>query len=300
MTAIGPNELEMQNLQRLLASARQEDLADGDVTAALLPDDLHARGSFVARQPLVICGCAMLRAVAEAYDSRIETSVRVAEGASAVAGEVLAEWSGPARGVLSAERLALNFLQRLCGIASATRRYVDAVAGTRAAIYDTRKTMPGWRHLEKYAVRCGGGRNHRMGLYDAVLVKDNHLATLRGAGSDNPIATIAAGFASARAAIAPGGFIEVEVDTLEELAEALKTDLDVVLLDNMSPEQLRAAVAMRDDAGRDGSVELEASGEITLDSVCAVAATGVERIAVGAITHSVVAMDIGLDMEFDA
>jgi len=210
---------------------------------------------------------------------------------------VLAEWVGKARSVLAAERVALNFLQRLSGIATLTGEYVEAVAGTGAEIFDTRKTTPGWRALEKYAVRAGGGRNHRMGLYDAVLVKDNHMAVLAKSGRADAIAALADELAAARERLGGGGFVELEVNTLEELAAALKLPVDVIMLDNMPAGDLREAVEMRDKAKLRGNVALEASGGITLGNVRAVAETGVERIAVGALTHSAPAADIALDVE---
>jgi nicotinate-nucleotide pyrophosphorylase (carboxylating) len=289
----------MDNLQRLLALAKAEDLGGGDVTGELLPAELRADARFVARQELVFCGGMMLCAIAGAYDSAIATDVALGDGSSVAAGAELARWSGPARGVLAAERVALNFIQRLSGIATMTRRYVEAAAGTGgvAAILDTRKTTPGWRDLEKYAVRCGGGRNHRRGLYDAILVKDNHLGALARGGSADPIGELAGKLAGARRRLGPEGFIEVEVDTLEQFESALKLPLDVILLDNMPPDQMVRAVALRDSAGLRGRVQIEASGGITLSNVAAIAACGVERISVGALTHSVPAVDIGLDVE---
>jgi len=287
---------EMDNLQRLLALAKAEDLGGGDVTGELLPAGLVAEARFVARQELVFCGGMLLCAIAGAYDSGIATDVAVADGTAVAAGAELARWLGPARGVLAAERVALNFIQRLSGIATITRRYVDAVAGTGAAIMDTRKTTPGWRDLEKYAVRCGGGRNHRRGLYDAVLVKDNHLGALARAGGADAIGGLAAALGAARRRLGPDGFVEMEVDTMDQLATALKLPLDAVLLDNMAPEQIRRAVAIRDAAGLKGRVKLEASGGVTLADVAAIAACGVERISVGALTHSAPAVDIGLDV----
>ena len=285
------------NLQRLVAMARQEDLGGGDVTGVVVPAGAEVRGRFVAREPLVACGVGMLGAIAGAYDSGIETDVRVSDGTGVAADEALAEWRGPARAVLAAERVALNFLQRLCGVATVTAAYVEAVAGTAAGIYDTRKTIPGWRQLDKYAVRVGGGRNHRMGLYDAVLVKDNHLAILAAGGWADPLAEAGRRLAGVRGRLAAGGFVEVEVDGLEQLEAALALDVDVILLDNMGPEALRQAVRMRDAAGAAGRIELEASGGITLANVRAAAEAGVERIAIGALTHSVRAADIALDIE---
>ena len=295
--AMSAGKREMDNLQRLLALAKAEDLGSGDVTGELLSADLRAEARFVARQELVFCGGMMLCAIAGAYDSAIATDVAVGDGASVAAGAELARWRGPARGILAAERVALNFIQRLSGIATMTRRYVDAAAGTGAVILDTRKTTPGWRDLEKYAVRCGGGANHRRGLYDAILVKDKHLGVLARGGSADPIGEIAARLADARRRLGPDGFVEMEVDTLEQFAATLKLPLDVILLDNMAPEQMVRAVAIRDAAGLRGRVQIEASGGITLANVAAIAACGVERISVGALTHSVSAVDIGLDVE---
>jgi nicotinate-nucleotide pyrophosphorylase (carboxylating) len=208
---------------------------------------------------------------------------------------------------MAAERVALNFVQRLGGIATATRRYVQAVAGTGAEIYDTRKTTPGWRDLEKYAVRVGGGKNHRRGLYDAVLIKDNHLAVLAKAGEADPIAAVGLRLASARVSLGELAFVELEVDNLDQFARALRLEgVDIILLDNMTPDAMRQAVRMRDlaglkpatyGAGPSRRVTLEASGGITLENVRAVAETGVERIAVGAITHSASAVDIALDID---
>jgi len=239
----------------------------------------------------------MLGEIATAYSSEIATDVLAADGERVAAGQAFATWAGQAGDVLAAERVALNFLQRLSGIATLTRVYVDAVAGTSAAIYDTRKTTPAWRALEKYAVRAGGGCNHRMGLYDAVLVKDNHLAALALAGEADPLAALAGKLAAARKALPKGGFIEVEVDTLDQLGPALRLDVDAILLDNMTPAELAEAALLRNAAGLAGRVALEASGGVTLDGVREIAAAGIERISVGAITHSAPAVDIGLDIE---
>ena len=296
--AISLGKAELENLQRLLELAKAEDLGAGDVTGEMLPAELRAAGRFVAREELVFCGGFFLCPIAEAYDPEIRTDVKVADGANVPAGTVLATWAGPARPMLSAERVALNFLQHLSGIATATKRYADAVAGTPAAVLDTRKTTPGWRALEKYAVRVGGGTNHRKGLYDAVLVKDNHLGVLSGPGGGDPISALTDRLNRARSGLGPDGFIEIEVDTLEQLDVAMRLPVDVILLDNMGPAELREAVARRDSAGLRGRVAMEASGGITLENVRAVAEAGVERISVGALTHSVAAVDIALDMEF--
>jgi len=292
-----PTKDEWANLRRLLGQARREDLGAGDLTRRLLPATMAARGEFVAREKLVFCGGVFLAAIARAYDRRIRTTRRVPDGRAVAAGTVLAEWAGPARSVLSAERVALNFLQALSGIATTTRRYVQAVAATGAGIYHTRKTLPGWRELARYAVRAGGGRNHRRGLYDAVLVKDNHLATLAAAGEADPLAAVGRKLAQFRRRCRPA-FVMIEVDTLEQLEAVLKMDVEAVLLDNMSPRQLAEAVARRDAAGRRGQVALEASGGITLKNVGQVAAAGVERISVGALTHSAGAADMALEVRW--
>jgi len=297
---IRPGKKERENLWRLLEMARREDLGvGGDVTSSVLPADVRATGTFVARQPMVVCGVALLEAIAVGYDGSLRTEALVEEGFGLQAGAELARWRGPARAMMAAERVALNFLQRLSGVATTTGRYVEAVSGSGAEIYDTRKTTPGWRELEKYAVRAGGGRNHRSGLYDAVLVKDNHLAVLARAEGADPISAVGRELARVRPLLPDHAFIELEVDTLEQLEAALTLPVDIILLDNMTVDELRRAVRMRERAGLARQIELEASGGITLDSVREVAATGVERIAVGALTHSPGAVDIALDIEID-
>lgn len=296
---VQPTEAEYENLRRTVGLGRDEDLAGGDVTGGLLPVDLPATGHFAARENLLVCGLAFLGDLAAVYDPAIRTEPLAADGQAVSAGQVLARWTGPARSLLAAERVALNVLQKLSGIATVTARFVAAVEGTAASIYDTRKTAPGWRELEKYAVRAGGGRNHRRGLYDAVLVKDNHLAALAAAGEPDPLGSLASRLAEVRGTLPPGGFVEIEVDTLAQLARALELPVDVILLDNMTPFELRRAVLLRNEAGWAGKVALEASGGVTIDSVAEVARTGVERIAVGAITHSAPAVDIGLDFQAD-
>lgn len=297
--AIQLGKREREALWRLVEMAREEDFGGGDVTSAILPAEVQAAAQFISRQPMVFCGGTMLEPIAACYDGQIDTSIKIEEGLRVPGGAVLAEWHGPARGVMSAERVALNFLQRLSGIATATRQYVDAVAGTSAAIYDTRKTIPGWRELEKYAVRVGGGRNHRKGLYDAVLIKDNHLAVLARAEGKDPIQAAARELERLRPFLGEQAFIELEVDTIEQFRVALTMAVDIILLDNMPVDDMARAVAMRNAAGLSGAVELEASGGITLENVASVAATGVERIAIGAMTHSAAAVDIALDIHVD-
>jgi nicotinate-nucleotide pyrophosphorylase (carboxylating) len=224
--------------------------------------------------------------VVEAVDASMSFQPQVTDGSPVAAGTVLAYLAGPLQSILAAERTALNFLQHLSGVASLTRKYVEAVAGYRARILDTRKTLPGWRLLEKYAVRMGGGVNHRLGLYDGILIKDNHL---HGLGGDIRRAVELARSHSGNSQLA----VEVEVETLEQLDQALAVKADIVLLDNMTCEQLRAAVQRRDALAP--GVLLEASGGVSLATVRAIAATGVDRISVGALTHSAPALDIALD-----
>ncbi len=275
----------------LIALASAEDLGSGDVTAeATIPAELRSGVAFVARSPGVIAGLPVVGMLAERFGLSDGWRPILADGSGVSSGETIALLDGSARAILSFERTALNFLQRLCGIATMTARFVAEVAGTRAVILDTRKTTPGWRALEKYAVRCGGGSNHRVGLFDAVLIKDNHLAAL--SREDDPIGS--AILASRR--LAPGAsFVEIEVDTLDQLDRALECRPDIILLDNFGDEAVSEAVHRRD---RDGpSVLLEASGGIDLGRVSALARTGVDRISVGALTHSAPALDIGLDEE---
>lgn len=268
-------------------------------TVALVSESATGRALVAARKAGVIAGLPAARIVAEEYDPQIEFSARVQDGDAVTAGQIVAELSGPARSLLTAERPLLNLLGRLSGIATLTRAYVDAVAGTAARIYDTRKTTPGWRRLEKLAVRSGGGTNHRLGLFDGVLIKDNHLAlaAMAESGRCSPaqaVAKVREFLHSLDPDEAHAGMIvEVEVDTLEQFAEVLPAGPDIVLLDNFSTTQLREAVALRNSAYR--GVLLEASGGIDLTTVADVALTGVDRISVGALTHSARWFDVGLD-----
>ncbi len=297
--AVKPGKRERENLRRLLVLARDEDLGAGDVTGAILPPEVHAVGGFRARQEMIFCGGELLEAIAVSYDGNLRTFTKIPDGEPAAANDTLAQWDGPARSMMAAERVALNFVQRLSGIATMTHRFVRAVEGTGAEIFDTRKTTPAWRELEKYAVRAGGGRNHRKGLYDAVLIKDNHLAVLARAEGQDPITAAARELQRVRPYLGERAFIELEVEGIHEVELALTLAVDIVLLDNMSLDDLRRAVKMRDEAGLKGRVDLEASGGITLQNVRQVARTGVERISVGALTHSAGAVDISLDIEVD-
>src|SRR6266850_4001352 len=264
----------------LLDIALAEDVGRGDRTSeALIPAGARARGRVRAKQALVVCGLPLLERVFQRIGP-VEITVDAAEGSRAAAGQVLATVDGAARTLLAGERVALNLLQHLCGIATLTRAYVDRVAGTRLVVRDTRKTLPGMRALAKYAVRTGGAANHRLGLDDAILIKDNHL-TLRGGD-------VAEAVRAARAA-SPELAVEVECRTLAEVAAAVDARPDLILLDNMRPEEITLAV--RRVAGR---IPLEASGGVTLDTLPAIAATGVDMVAIGALTHSAPAVDLNL------
>ena len=266
----------------LVKAALAEDLAGGvDVTSvATIAADAELKAEFVARESGVVVGIEMAKAVlAEVGVAGIE--VLVQDGASVKAGDVLIKVTGNARAILLAERTALNFLGHLSGIATLTNQWVKAIAGTKCEIRDTRKTTPGWRELEKFAVHMGGGTNHRMSLSDAALIKDNHISAAGG---------VKAAFNAVRSAF-PTAPIEIEVDTLEQLAEVLPLKPDLVLLDNMTPEQCRSAVSIVA-----GQTKLEASGGITLDKARSYAETGVDFLAIGALTHSAKNFDIGLDV----
>jgi nicotinate-nucleotide pyrophosphorylase (carboxylating) len=288
------NAAEIAACQTLIKLALEEDLGSaGDLTSqAVIPADCAGRAVFVARTWGTIAGLPVAAAVVATVDPRLQFQTLVEDGTRVEAGARLAVVSGPMRSILAAERTALNFLQRLSGVATQTRRYVDAIAGLPSQILDTRKTTPGWRLLEKYAVRCGGGHNHRIGLYDGVLIKDNHLAALPMADQRMQIAEA---MRRARAARRPEAAlsVEIEVDNLEELDAALAAGPDIILLDNMPLDMLREAVRRRNEKAR--SVKLEASGGVTLATVRAIAETGVDRISVGALTHSAPALDIALD-----
>ncbi len=270
-------------IEPLVRAALAEDLGRaGDVTAqACIAADARLTAVFAARQSGVVAGLACARLAVAALDPGARFETLAADGDRVEAGAVLARVEGNARAILSAERTALNLLGRLSGVATLTQAYVDAVAGTKARIADTRKTTPGLRHLEKYAVRCGGGLNHRFGLDDAILIKDNHVAACGGVGEALKRARAAAGHLMK---------IEVEVDGLDQLEEALPFAPDVIMLDNFSPDDLVRAVAIA--AGR---VVLEASGGVSLQTVRRIAESGVDVISVGALTHSAPVLDIGLD-----
>jgi nicotinate-nucleotide pyrophosphorylase (carboxylating) len=263
----------------------------GDLTSrALIDPSAKGRAHFIARTCGVVAGVAVAAAVFHRLDPSLEVGFVVNDATVVQPGQRLGSVTGSERSILTAERTALNFLQRLSGVATLTRRFVDAIAGLPCRILDTRKTTPGWRHLEKHAVRCGGGANHRMGLFDAILIKDNHLAALSHVA--NPIGEA---ISRARKAVGVEVPIEVEVCTLEQLGSAIAARPDRILLDNMPLEMLAAAVRQRNAAMV--RIPLEASGGVTLATVRAIAETGVDFISVGALTHSASALDIALDYE---
>jgi nicotinate-nucleotide pyrophosphorylase (carboxylating) len=267
-------ELTLTDVDRWLA----EDVGDGDLTSlAVIGEDATCTAGLLVKEPGVVSG---LRVAADVFDRLGATLEPLAADGDAVDPGTVARVEGPARGVLTGERLALNVLGRLSGIATLTRRYVDAVAGTGAVILDTRKTTPGLRSLEKHAVACGGGQNHRLGLYDGILIKDNHLRV---------VGSLAEAVARAKET---GAAVEVECDTLAQVREALAAGADSILLDNMSVSELREAVELAR-----GQARLEASGGVTLETVRAIAETGVDFISVGALTHSARALDVSLEVE---
>jgi nicotinate-nucleotide pyrophosphorylase (carboxylating) len=293
----------IDDCRQIIRLAVREDLDRGlDLTTvALVPPQARGAASVAARQGGTIAGLLAIPLVIEEMNLQASWTPDVEDGAVVAAGACLGRIRGVTRDLLTGERILLNVLGRLCGIASWTQQFVASVAGTSARIYDTRKTTPGWRRLEKYAVRCGGGTNHRTGLYDAILIKDNHLAQSTSSGA--PPLSPAAAVVRARefltgyltSSMDQRVLIEVEVDTLEQFDEALRVTPDIILLDNMSTDQLRQCVQRRNAAG--AKVELEASGGISRMNIRAVAETGVDRISLGALTHSAIALDVGLDWE---
>jgi nicotinate-nucleotide pyrophosphorylase (carboxylating) len=286
--ARGPAPLDWErvlagHLPALVRRALDEDVGEGDVTTlATVPPDLPAAGTLVAKAAGVIAGLAVAQATFQAVDPTVLFQAAVEDGGPVIRGAAIATVRGPAHALLTAERVALNFLQRMSGIATLTRRYVDAVAGTRATILDTRKTAPGLRLLDKWAVALGGGMNHRIGLYDMALIKENHITAAGGIPA--AVERVRARWGGRPLGPLP---IEVEVKNLAELQEALALGVDQIMLDNMGLDEMRAAVALAN-----GAVPLEASGNVSLETVAAIAATGVDYISVGKLTHSVEALDI--------
>ena len=277
-----------EEIRHAVKLALAEDLGSGDATTlATVPASATASAVMRAREPLVAAGLALAAAAFQELSPAAQIERPAQDGQRVPANAILLKIFGPAQPLLGAERVALNFVQRLSGIATLTAQFVDAVRGTPAEILDTRKTTPGWRRLEKYAVTCGGGRNHRLGLFDMILIKDNHLAALRGAQPN----AVAAAVARARARYSQLK-IEVEADTLEQVEQALAAGADVILLDNMDLARLRLAAQKCK-----GRARTEASGGVNLTNVRAIAETGVDFISVGALTHSARAVDVGLDFE---
>jgi nicotinate-nucleotide pyrophosphorylase (carboxylating) len=281
-------ELSAAEIRQAVQAALAEDIGSGDATTlATVPETATARAVMRAREPLVVAGLDFAEAAFRELSAAVKIERLAKDGQRVNGGDILLNVSGPARALLSAERVALNFVQRLSGVATLTAQFVDAVKGTPAQILDTRKTTPGWRRFEKYAVTCGGGHNHRLGLFDLVLIKDNHLAALRDAQPN----AIAAAVRRAREKF-PQLKIEVEADTLEQAEQAAVAGADIILLDNMNPVQLRLAVQKIK-----GRAKTEASGGVNLAGVQAMAKTGVDFISIGALTHSARAVDMGLDFE---
>jgi nicotinate-nucleotide pyrophosphorylase (carboxylating) len=271
------------DIATVVSRAIAEDLRDGDLTAELIGRYTWAVAHVVAREPATLCGCAWFDETFRQLDARVAVSWQAADGDRITADSVVCELRGPARSIVTGERTALNLLQTLSGTASATRALVDIVAGTRARILDTRKTLPGLRLAQKYAVRCGGGANHRIGLFDAVLIKENHVAA---------VGSVSAAVAAARRQ-SPNVMIEVEVESLDELREALATDADRIMLDDFSLADMREGVKLRDAQGGKRQ-ELEASGSVNAATLRAVAETGVDFVSIGAITKHVRAIDFSM------
>jgi nicotinate-nucleotide pyrophosphorylase (carboxylating) len=273
--------IDLQLINDALLAALREDIGSGDITSrAVIPADARARARYTSKQSLVVAGVPVAEKIVRLVDPVLEFKVIEPEGAAVTKGTPVAEVRGSARSILTAERTSLNLLQRMCGIATLTRQYVDRIQGTRARIVDTRKTVPGLRVLDKYAVTCGGGMNHRMGLFDGVLIKNNHLAFHE---------SVEKAVQASRAHLGHLVKIEVEVRNLDELKTALGSGADVILLDNFDPDTTRQAVKVVD-----GRVPLESSGGITIETVRDFAEAGVDYISVGALTHSVPAVDIHL------
>ena len=292
----------------LIRLALTEDIGNADLskgvdctTDAVVPQEATATAAFVSRREGVVCGVEVAKLALQTFSPQVDLVVEIEDGNAVSPGQTIAVMSGKAHDILTMERTCLNFMCRLSGISSLAREFARRIEGSKAVVLDTRKTTPGWRRLEKYAVACGGGSNHRMGLYDAIMLKDNHLAFYRSMvkDDDNTIPDaieLSRKWINENAKRLPNGsktILQLEVDTLQQFEIALTTDCDIVLLDNMSCEQLRQAVSMRDSAKPD--LLLEASGGVNLDTVSDIAATGVDRISVGAITHSATNFDIGLD-----
>lgn len=299
---VRPDAAMEDDCRQLVRLAVREDLERSLdwTTVALIDADRRGACDIVPRQSGICAGLVTLPWIIDEMDADLQGEPRQEDGQPLVAGQPIARLSGNARDLLTCERLILNILCRLCGVATLTRRYVSAIAGSSARLYDTRKTTPGWRRLEKYAVGCGGGHNHRTGLFDGFLIKDNHLAL---GGTSVPLSPYAAAktardWSQGRAEMtAAPEIVEIEVDSLEQLEEVLPASPDIVLLDNFSLEQLRQAVDLRNRLAAE--IELEASGNVTIETIDAIAQTGVDRISSGALTHQAGWLDLGLDWHAD-
>jgi nicotinate-nucleotide pyrophosphorylase (carboxylating) len=290
-----PKKLNIKKIQTLIDLAVEEDFGDGDPTSVItVGEDVIEKTHIVTREEIVVCGMEVVREVLKRYDKRLKFKVYIKDGQRANVANKLATIEGPLRSMLSAERVVLNFLQRLCGISTMTWKFVSAIRGTKAKIYDTRKTTPGWRLLEKYAVSCGGGYNHRINLSDGVMFKDNHIAEL-GKNFKPKLKKMVAEAKKTKGV----KFVSVEVDHVDHQLDRVLTipDIDVILLDNMGQWQLKHAVEMRDEMCGKKKPYLEATGNVNLNTVLGIAKCRVDRISVGAITHSAVAVDIGLDRQ---
>lgn len=282
--------LTKEHINEVVAAALREDAPAGDVTSEhLIPADATATAALASREPGVFSGSEVFIAAFKLTDSRVEVEMKIADGDKFERGQLLAIVTGPARAVLTAERIGLNFVQRMCGIATLTSQYVAKIAGTKAHILDTRKTTPGLRAFERQAVLNGGGRNHRFSLSDMVMAKDNHLAVLTRGGKD-----LTTELRRVRTELPANIKLEVEVDRLDQIAPVLAAEADIIMLDNFSLEDLRKGVALID-----GKCVVEASGGVNLDTVAEIAKTGVDVISVGALTHSARALDLGLDVKIN-
>jgi len=282
------------NYLPLIKLAHDEDLGNGDITSQAMTagNQLH-KAQIIFRQEATVCGLVLLEDILKCYDVKLTAKIYLSDGDKAANGQTIAEITGPLSTLLACERVILNFLQRLSGIATTTVQYVKAAGNPDVKICDTRKTTPGWRELEKYAVRCGGGYNHRQGLYDAALIKDNHLAALKANILNDGLKDM---ITKLRNNKPKPDFIEVEVDSLEQLRTILSVDgIDIILLDNMTAGQMAEAVQIRQKSSRT-NILLEASGNITMNNIAEVAATGVDRISIGALTHSANNIDIAMEL----
>ncbi len=287
-----PFDPEEKEIEQLIDMAITEDVGCGDVTTdSLVPEWLEARAEFVVKEPGVVAGLPVAERVYKKLNGKVTFEHEVEDGARLLPGRVIATVSGPTRDILSGERIALNFLQRLSGIATLTAQYVERIKAHKAKIYDTRKTVPGWRTLEKYAVKMGGGMNHRMGLYDQVLIKDNHLKILEEGQA------LTKAVREARQKAPQWMLIEVETGSLEEVEEAVAARPDIIMLDNMSVEDISRSIEIIRSRGTEESAIVEVSGGVTLENVAEIAGTGPDWISVGALTHSASGLDIALEVK---